>query len=187
VASFILPLKGRASANLAHGPCERENDGRDQMRLALYQPDIPQNAGTILRLGACLGVPVDVIGPAGFDISDRALRRAALDYLAHADLTRHESWEAFCRWRVERSPHRLVLVSAHAQLSYLSFEFASTDVLLLGRESGGVPPTVARAADAAVRIPIRAGLRSLNVAVAAAMVLGEALRQTGGLGPARQA
>jgi tRNA (cytidine/uridine-2'-O-)-methyltransferase len=150
------------------------------MRLALYQPDIPQNAGTLLRLSACLGVPVDIIGPAGFDVSDRALRRAALDYLAQAHLCRHVSWSTYCRWRQEQGRHRLVLVSARAHIPYTGFTFEESDILLVGRESAGVPEKVAREADAAVRIPMRTGMRSLNVAVAAAMVLGEALRQTGG-------
>lgn len=156
------------------------------MRLALYQPDIPQNTGTILRLAACLGVPVDVIGPAGFDMSDRALRRAGLDYLAHAEITRHVSWQAFEDARKSVTPpSRLVLLSTHAETSYVGFRFAPSDVLMLGRESAGAPGDVHAAADARIRIPVQAGLRSLNIAVAAAMVLGEALRQTGGFpGPA---
>jgi tRNA (cytidine/uridine-2'-O-)-methyltransferase len=149
------------------------------MRLALYQPDIPQNAGTLLRLGACLGVPVDIIGPARFDVSDRALRRAALDYLTQADFQRHVSWQAYCRWRQQQDAHRLVLVSVRAPDCYTDFAFDKRDILLVGRESAGVPQAVREQADAAVRIPMREGLRSLNVAVAAAMVLGEALRRTG--------
>lgn len=152
------------------------------MRVALYQPDIPQNAGTILRLAACMDVAVDVIGPAGFDLSDRALRRAALDYLPYVDLTRHVSWEDYlAAYRRAQGTGRIVLVSAHAALPYTRFAFSADDTLLLGRESAGVPETVRAAADAGIRIPMRPGLRSLNVAVAAAMVLGEALRQTGGL------
>jgi tRNA (cytidine/uridine-2'-O-)-methyltransferase len=151
------------------------------MRLALYQPDIPQNTGTILRLAACLGVPVDLIGPAGFDFSDRSFRRAGLDYLEHVDLTRHESFEAFERGRtLHTPPSRLVLLTTHAETAHFAFEFSDHDVLLLGRESAGVPAAVHEVADARVRIPVRAGLRSLNIAVAAAMVLGEALRQTDG-------
>jgi len=122
---------------------------------------------------------VDIIGPAGFDVSDRALRRAALDYLPEAHLCRHVSWTAYCRWRQEQGRHRLVLVSARARTPYTGFGFAEGDILLVGRESAGVPEEIAREADAAVRIPMRKGMRSLNVAVAAAMVLGEALRQTG--------
>lgn len=147
------------------------------MRLALYQPDIPQNAGTLMRLAACLGVAVDLIGPAGFDASDRAFRRAALDYLAHVDLTRHESWTAFQAARMP-APSRLVLLTSKAETEYLDFAFRSGDILMLGRESAGVPEQVHAAADERIRIAIRPELRSLNVAVAGAMVLGEALRQT---------
>ena len=146
------------------------------MRLCLYQPDIPQNAGTLMRLAACLGVAVDLIGPAGFDASDRAFRRAGLDYLAHVDLTRHDSWEAFQQvWQLTAS--RLVLMTSKAETSYLDFTFAPGDILMLGRESAGVPDHVHTAADARIRVAIRPELRSLNVAVAGAMVLGEALRQ----------
>ena len=148
------------------------------MRLALYQPDIPQNAGTLMRLAACLGVPVDLIGPAGFDASDRAFRRAGLDYLAHVELTRHESWEVFERERRAVAPApRLILLTSKADTDYLDFAFAAGDILMLGRESAGVPEHVHAAADARIRVAIRPGLRSLNVAVAGAMVLGEALRQ----------
>ena len=148
------------------------------MRLALYQPDIAQNTGTMLRLAACLGVGVDVIAPTGFDMTDRALRRAGLDYLAHVEIVRHASFADFEAAR-QRSGSRLVLLTTHAELPYTSFAFQASDTLLVGRESAGVPDTVHQAADARLRIPIRPGLRSLNVAVAAAMVLGEALRQTG--------
>ncbi len=151
------------------------------MRLALYQPDIPQNTGTILRLAACLGVPVDVIGPAGFDFSDRSLKRAGLDYLEYVEIVRHESFATFEAWRSAASPPpRLVLLTTHAAEQHVAFSFRPDDVLLLGRESAGVPDSVHQRADARVRIPIRTGLRSLNIAVAAAMVLGEALRQTEG-------
>src|SRR5258708_2763635 len=137
------------------------------MRLALYEPDIPQNTGTILRLAACLGVPVDLIGPAGFDMTDRALRRAALDYLAHVQIARHASFAAFETARRARGS-RLVLLTAHAETLYTGFAFHTGDTLLLGRESAGVPDAVHGVADARVRVPVRAGLRSLNVAVAAA-------------------
>ena len=150
------------------------------MQLALYQPDIPQNAGTILRLGACLGVPVHIIQPAGFDMSDRALRRAGLDYLPHVDLYRHADWQAFEDWRACAGTPRLVLLTTHASQPHVGFAFREDDVLLLGRESSGVPETVHETADSRVRIPVRPGMRSLNVAVAAAMVLGEALRQCEG-------
>jgi tRNA (cytidine/uridine-2'-O-)-methyltransferase len=147
------------------------------MRLALYQPDIPQNTGTMLRAAACLGVAVDLIEPAGFDITDRAFRRAGLDYLDHVDIERHASFAAFETARQARAS-RLVLLSARGATSYTAFPFAASDTLLVGRESAGAPDDVWTAADASVRIPMRPGLRSLNVAVAAAMALGEALRQT---------
>ncbi len=151
------------------------------MRLALYQPDIPQNTGTILRMAACLGTPVDVIGPTGFDMSDRNLRRAGLDYLAHVDLTRHLSWEHYCATRSQSATAgRLILLSSKAAVRLPDFEFSERDTLLFGRDSAGVPEAVRDACDAAVAIPMRPPLRSLNVAVAAAMILGEALRQTGG-------
>jgi tRNA (cytidine/uridine-2'-O-)-methyltransferase len=153
------------------------------MRLALYQPDIPQNTGTILRLAACLGVPVDVIGPAGFDISDRNLRRAAMDYIDHVDLTRHLSWERYLAAKNARGAGRLVLLSTKAAQRLPSFRFSESDTLLLGRESAGVPDAVRDACDIAVAIPVRPPLRSLNVAVAASIVLGEALRQTNGYPP----
>lgn len=150
------------------------------MRIALYQPDIPQNTGTILRLGACLGVVIDIIGPAGFDMSDRALKRAGLDYADHATLVRHQSWEVFEAARGALNPRpRLVLLTTRAPTSHLDFEFHGDDILLLGRESSGAPDHVHAAADARIRIPIRAGLRSLNLAIACAIVTGEALRQTG--------
>ena len=151
------------------------------MRIALYQPDIPQNTGTILRLAACFGVAVDVIGPTGFDLSDRALRRAGLDYAEHAALTRHVSWEAFLAGRGGgASGGRLVLFTTAAETSFCDFAFAPDDVLLFGRESAGAPPAVHDAADARVRIPLRPGRRSLNLAVACGIAVAEALRQTGG-------
>lgn len=144
------------------------------MRLALYEPDIPQNTGAILRLGVCFGVAVDIIEPCGFVLDDRRLKRAAMDYLAHAEIVRHASWASFRQTR----PGRLVLLSTKARLPYHRFAFARDDVLLLGRETAGVPPEVAESVDASVLIPMRPGLRSLNVALAASVVLGEALRQT---------
>jgi tRNA (cytidine/uridine-2'-O-)-methyltransferase len=149
------------------------------MRLALYQPDIAQNTGTMLRLAACLGVGVDVIAPVGFDMSDRALRRAGLDYLSHVEIARHMSFAEFEAAR-QGSGSRLVLLTTSGEVSYTSFAFRASDTLLLGRESAGVPGAVHAVADARPRIPMRPGLRSLNVAVAAAMALGEALRQTDG-------
>jgi len=149
------------------------------MRLAIYQPDIPQNTGTLLRLAACVGVGVDLIGPAGFDASNRAMRRAGLDYLQHVELRRHESWEAYNAWRVANGS-RLVLATARGATPYFDFAFAGTDTLLLGRESAGVPEHIHALADARLRIPMRPGMRSINVAVTAAAILGEALRQTHG-------
>jgi tRNA (cytidine/uridine-2'-O-)-methyltransferase len=147
--------------------------------LALYQPDIPQNAGTIMRLCACLGVEVHVIEPAGFDLSDRTLRRAGMDYLEHVRLMRHLSWQDFEEWRRQQG-RRLVLLTTAADQTYTDFAYTDGDMLALGRESAGVPDAVHAATDARIRIPMIAGLRSLNVATAAAMVLGEALRQTDG-------
>ncbi|WP_375594391.1 tRNA (cytidine(34)-2'-O)-methyltransferase [Algihabitans albus] len=146
------------------------------MKLVLYQPDIPQNAGTLLRLGACLGVAVEVIEPCGFVWDDRRLRRAGMDYLAGVELTRHRSWQAYSALR-QKKGERLVLLTTRGDRSYIDFAFAPGDALLLGRESAGVPEDVHAAADARLRIPLRQGQRSLNVAVAGAMVLGEALRQ----------
>lgn len=172
------------------------------MRLVLFEPDIPQNCGTILRLAACFGVPVEIIEPCGFVFDDRRLRRAGLDYLDRVELTRHSSWSRFLDSR-ERGPGdgkagggqagggqagggeagdggRLLLLTTRAAQSYTDFAFRADDSLLLGRESAGAPAEVHSAATARLAIPLRPGLRSLNVAVAAAMVLGEALRQTGG-------
>jgi tRNA (cytidine/uridine-2'-O-)-methyltransferase len=150
------------------------------MRIALYEPDIPQNTGTILRLCACLGVEAHIIEPAGFPVTDRAFHRAGMDYLDQVALTRHGSFAAFEAWRArERLP--LVLLTTTAERSYLDHTFSGDQVLLFGRESAGVPEPVHKAADFRLRIPMRAGLRSLNVAMAAAMVVGEALRQTRGL------
>lgn len=149
------------------------------IRLALYQPDIPQNAGTILRIGACLGVAVDIIEPAGFAFSEARFRRAGLDYVRHVELERHVSFDAFETARTAAG-RRLVLLSTRAAIPYVDFAFSASDTLLLGRESSGVPEAVHAAAEARILVPMRQGLRSLNVAAAAAMVLGEALRQTGG-------
>lgn len=149
------------------------------MRLALYQPDIPQNAGTMMRLAACLAVPLDLIEPAGFDASDRNLRRAGLDYLDHLAIRRHVSFAAFDEWR-RAEGHRLVLATTKAAERYTDFRFQPGDILMMGRESAGVPDAVHACADARVVVPMRAGLRSLNVATAAAMMLGEALRQIEG-------
>jgi tRNA (cytidine/uridine-2'-O-)-methyltransferase len=147
------------------------------MRIALFEPDIPQNTGTILRLAACLGVEAHIIEPAGFPTSDRAFRRAGMDYLDQVKIVRHASWEAFEAWR--RGGVRLILFTTRARRSYLEHAFRRGDVLLFGRETSGVPEKVHAAADTRLVIPMREGLRSLNVAMAAAMVVGEAMRQTG--------
>jgi len=146
--------------------------------LVLYQPDIPQNCGTMLRLCACLGIDAAIIEPAGFPVSDRNFRRAGMDYLDHVSVTRHVSFTAFRDWQTA-SGRRLVLLSTQAALPYTEFCFQPGDILLVGRESAGVPETVHAQADASIRIPMQPPMRSLNVAVAAAMVLGEALRQCG--------
>jgi len=151
------------------------------MQIALFQPDIPPNTGTILRLCACLDVTAHIIEPAGFAVSDRAFRRAGMDYLDQVALIRHASWEKFEEWRREAGS-RLLLFTTKGAVSYLDFRYRASDILLFGRETVGVPETVAAAADARLRIPIKAELRSLNVAVAAAMAIGEALRQTRQLG-----
>jgi tRNA (cytidine/uridine-2'-O-)-methyltransferase len=148
------------------------------MQIALFQPDIPQNTGTILRLCACLGVAAHIIEPAGFPVSDRHFRRAGMDYLDQVTIMRHDSWSKFEQWRNEAG-HRLILFTTKGMSSYLEYRYGATDILLFGRESAGVPDDVVTKADARLVIPIKAGLRSLNVAMAAAMALGEALRQTG--------
>lgn len=147
------------------------------MRLALYEPDIPQNAGALIRLGACLGVGVDVIEPCGFAFTDRGLRRVAMDYRELADLVRHSSWESFLRQLPES---RIVLLTTKADVAYTDVAYQADDILLLGRESAGVPEAVHARADLRVRIPLKATMRSINVAQAGAMVIGEALRQTRG-------
>jgi tRNA (cytidine/uridine-2'-O-)-methyltransferase len=149
------------------------------MRIALFEPDIPQNTGTILRLAACLGVEAHIIEPTGFPSSDRAFRRAGMDYLDQVALRRHASWNAFDAWR--RSEElRLLLFTTAATASYLDHSYRPGDILLFGRESAGVPDAVHETADARLVIPMRPGLRSINVAMAAAMALGEAMRQTNG-------
>lgn len=155
------------------------------IRLAFYQPDIPQNTGTMLRMAACLGMAVDIIEPAGFDVSDRNFRRAGLDYLDHLTIARHPSWRAFAAFRAEAGL-RLVLTTTRGATPYTAFAFGPHDIVLMGRESAGVPGEVHAAADARVVVPMRPRLRSLNVAVAAAMIVGEALRQTGAFSLADQ-
>ena len=146
------------------------------MQIALYEPDIAQNTGTILRLAACFGIAAHIIEPAGFPVSDRAFRRAGMDYLDQVTITRHVSFAAFENWRRD-AEMKLVLLTTRATTFYLDHQFTAHDVLMLGRESAGVPEAVHAAADARLTIPMREGLRSLNVAMACAMVVGEALRQ----------
>ncbi|VAW12535.1 tRNA (cytidine(34)-2'-O)-methyltransferase [hydrothermal vent metagenome] len=145
--------------------------------LALYQPDIPQNTGTLLRLGACLGVEIHIVGPPGFRLDDRALKRAGLDYIGAAALQQHIDWPDFETWRRQNN-RRLVLATTRGATPYTKFAFSPTDVLLLGRETAGVPDRVHDAAAARLAVPMVAGMRSLNVAVAGAMIIAEALRQT---------
>lgn len=147
------------------------------VRIALYQPDIPGNTGTIIRTAACLGLTVDIIEPAGFDLSDRALKRSGMDYVEQAALQRHLNWEAFNDWRVSNK-RRLILASTTAAQNYTDFRFESSDILLFGRETSGVPDTIHELASARILIPMMLGRRSLNLAVSVAMIAGEALRQT---------
>jgi len=154
------------------------------MRLVLVEPDIPQNAGTLMRACACLGVGVDIIEPCGFILDDRRLRRALMDYGPLLDWRRHDSWEAF---RAARSMGRLVLLEPDGAIAHHAFRFAGDDHIVVGSEAAGAPPRVRAAADAVVAVPMRASARSLNVAVAAGIVLGEALRQTGGFARAAEA
>ncbi|MCD2173733.1 tRNA (cytidine(34)-2'-O)-methyltransferase [Rhizobium sp. C4] len=152
------------------------------LKIALYQPDIPGNTGTILRFAACMGMTVDIIEPAGFVLSDKNLKRAGMDYIASVTMTRHINFDAFETWR-KASGRRVVLASTKAASSYVDFAFRPDDILLFGRESAGVPDHVYEGADARILIPMAAGQRSINVALSAAMIAGEALRQTGGFAP----
>lgn len=146
------------------------------LRIALYQPDIPGNTGTILRMAACLGLAVDIIEPAGFDLSDRVLKRAGMDYLEQAALTRHLDWEHFNQWRLSEN-RRLVLLSTKAAQPYTDFSYRADDILMFGRESAGVPDHVHEISDERIIIPMVQGARSLNLALSVAMSSGEALRQ----------
>ncbi len=181
-----LPF-GRVFPAATHnrGDLPQSFDPMPSLTLALYQPDIPQNAGTMLRACACLGVEAAIIGPAGFPIADAAFRRAGMDYLDQVTIRRHVSFAAFEAWRAvpasDGAARRLVLLSTRAPTAYTACRYRPGDILLVGRESAGVPDDVFAAADVAVRIPMAPPARSLNVAVAAAMVMGEALRQLGAL------
>lgn len=147
---------------------------KHNLRLALYQPDMPTNTGAMLRLGACLGVPLDIIEPCGFVWDDKKLHRVAMDYIDHIDVTRHKDWNSFY---AQRGSRRLILLTTKGALPYTDFAFRPDDILMVGRESAGVPDAVHEAADGRIVIPMAQGLRSLNVALSAAMVLGEAVRQ----------
>lgn len=159
--------------------CSLGKEPEIPVELALYQPDIPQNTGAVLRLGACLGVRVHIIHPTGFLFSRQAMRRGGLDYLDHADFVEHASYRDFSLWR-RQADRRMVLLSTKATRSAYGIGYGADDVLMVGRESAGVPEDVAADADLRVRIPMRQDMRSLNVAIAMSLVLGEALRQTGG-------
>ena len=152
------------------------------MRLALFQPDIPQNTGTLLRLGACLDIELDIIEPCGFIFSERTLKRAGMDYLDMVRYRRHHSWEHFLQYRAEHPEEygRIVLLTTHASEPYYNFEFRPIDIILMGRESAGVPEEVHQTADARLLIPMNHNARSINVAVSAVMVVGECLRQVNG-------
>ncbi len=158
--------------------CDVAGD-RTAVRIALYQPDIPQNTGTILRLCACLDVEAHIIEPAGFPITDRHFRRAGMDYLDQVSIIRHDSWRHFEDWRREAG-HRLALFTTKGAEPYLEHRYSDDEILLFGRESAGVPDDVAAAAESRVVIPMRESLRSINLAMTVAMALGEALRQTRG-------
>ena len=152
------------------------------MRLALYQPDIPQNTGTLLRLGACLDLPIDIIEPCGFLFNEKAMRRAGMDYLEFSNYRRHDSWEAFLAYRQENPQEygRIVLLTTHGKQSFLDFKFQPNDIILMGRESAGVPENVHNMADAQLLIPMNPQARSINMAVSAAMAVTEGLRQING-------
>jgi tRNA (cytidine/uridine-2'-O-)-methyltransferase len=150
------------------------------MRLALFQPDIPQNTGTLLRLGACLDLPLDIIEPCGFIFNEKAMKRAGMDYLDMVSYRRHNSWQDFLNYRQEHPDEygRIVLLTTHASHPYTDFEFKPNDIILMGRESAGVPDAIHNTADSRLLIPMNKNARSINVAVSAVMVIGEALRQT---------
>tara|TARA_B100000945_G_scaffold1203_1_gene1002 strand:+ start:1602 stop:2054 length:453 start_codon:yes stop_codon:yes gene_type:complete len=147
------------------------------MRIALYQPDIPQNTGNIFRLGACLGVSVDIIEPTGFIFDDKRFKRSAMDYLDHIDYKRHIDWQHFYDWKKENN-FRLILMTTKSQESLYKFKFNPSDILLFGRESAGVPKNIHNIVDHRLKIPMKGGVRSINLSSSVALVLGEGLRQT---------
>ena len=147
------------------------------MRIALYQPDIPQNTGNIFRLGACLGISVDIIEPTGFIFDDKKFKRSAMDYIDHIDYKKHIDWQQFYDWSQEKK-YRLILMTTKARQSFYEFEFHSSDILLFGRESAGVPDNIHQIVDHRLTIPMKEGVRSINLSSSVALVLGEGLRQT---------
>ena len=147
------------------------------MRIALYQPDIPQNTGNIFRLGACLGVSVDIIEPTGFIFDDKKFKRSAMDYIDHIDYKKHIDWQQFYDWSQEKK-YRLILMTTKARQSFYEFEFHSSDILLFGRESAGVPDNIHEIVDHRLTIPMKEGVRSINLSSSVALVIGEGLRQT---------
>ena len=147
------------------------------MRIALYQPDIPQNTGNIFRLGACLGVSIDIIEPTGFIFDDKRFKRSAMDYLDHIDYKRHIDWQHFYDWKKENN-FRLILMTTKSQESLYKFKFNPSDILLFGRESAGVPKNIHKIVDHRLKIPMKGGVRSINLSSSVALVLGEGLRQT---------
>ena len=146
------------------------------MKIALFEPDIPQNAGNIFRLGACLGIPIHIIEPAGFVIDDKKLKRASMDYYEYLDLTKHISWEKFYQWSKENS-YRLVLLTTKSKKNFYSYDFQENDILLFGRESAGVPDKVHSVVNERLTIPMITGPRSINLSSSVAIVAGEAMRQ----------
>ena len=146
------------------------------MRIALFEPDIPQNAGNIFRLGACLGIPIDIIEPAGFVIDDKRLKRASMDYYDYLDLTKHVSWEKFYEWSKKNS-YQLILLTTKSQKSYYDYKFQAKDIILFGRESAGVPDYVHEAVHERLTIPMIKGPRSINLSSSVSMVAGEMIRQ----------
>ena len=146
------------------------------MRIALFEPDIPQNAGNIFRLGACLGIPIDIIEPAGFVIDDKRLKRASMDYYDYLDLTKHVSWEKFYEWSKKNS-FQLILLTTKSQKSYYDYKFQAKDIILFGRESAGVPDYVHQAVDERLTIPMIKGPRSINLSSSVSIVAGEMIRQ----------
>ena len=147
------------------------------MRIALYQPDIPQNTGNIFRLGACMGVAVDIIEPTGFVFDDKKFRRSAMDYIDHLEYKKHDDWQHFYQW-IKENKFRLILMTTKSEDSLYNFEFRSSDILLFGRESAGVPDNIHQIVDHRLTIPMIDGVRSINLSSSVALVLGESLRQT---------